>query len=115
MGGGVQIRKEQKGESLIFHLEGKLDAVSSPVLEDSIAHEIEQGQNHILLDFAQIDYLSSAGLRVLLSNTKKLKTRGGGLVVYGMMDDVLEIVKMAGFEKVLSLSTTETEALNQGQ
>ncbi|MCF7852084.1 MAG: STAS domain-containing protein [Simkaniaceae bacterium] len=111
MKGGIQITNEKKDKSLILHLDGKLDAISSPILEDELAKDIESGETSILLDFSHIEYLSSAGLRVLLSNTKKLKTHGGLLKIFGMDDDVLEIIKMAGFERVLNLFNTEKEAL----
>ncbi|MDN3505008.1 MAG: STAS domain-containing protein [Rhabdochlamydiaceae bacterium] len=112
MKSGIQIKNEKKENALVVHLEGKLDAVSSPVLEDALCEDIQAGETKILLDFSHVDYLSSAGLRVLLSNTKKLKTNGGVLQIYGMLDDVLEIVKMAGFERVLNLHSSEEEALN---
>lgn len=111
MKGGIQIKNEKKENALIVHLEGKLDAVSSPILEEALAEDMQSGEKKIALDFSHVDYLSSAGLRVLLSNTKKLKANGGDLRIYGMNEDVLEIVKMAGFERVLQLHNSESEAL----
>ena len=111
MKSGIQIRNEKKESGLVVHLEGKLDAVSSPQLEEALASDIAAGEKNVILDFTGIDYLSSAGLRVLLSNTKKLHNTGGSLGIYGMLDDVYDIVKMAGFEKVLNLYSSEKEAL----
>ena len=62
-------------------------------------------------DFSEIEYLSSAGLRVMISFTKILKTSGGYLVIFSVIDNVMEIIKIAGFEAVLNLLSNETEAL----
>lgn len=113
MGVGIQIRSEKRAEAFILHLEGRLDAVSSPILEEAIIEVVEKNPKAVLLDFLKVDYISSAGLRVLLSNSKKLKSLHGSLVVYAMSDDVMEIVKMAGFEKVLTLANNENDALSK--
>ena len=113
MSGGIQIKSEKRGEAYILHLDGRLDAVSSPILEETIAECTQKAPRSILLDFSRVEYLSSAGLRVLLSNSKKMKASGGSLVIFGMTDEVMEIIKMAGFEKVLTLATSESDALNK--
>lgn len=110
---GIEITVEKREKALILHLVGRLDTLSSPILEQEMSKEIEKGEKEIFLDFSRVDYLSSAGLRVLLSNSKKLKMSQGKLVIYAMTDDVMEIVKMAGFEKVLNLSKSEKDALIQ--
>ena len=64
-----------------------------------------------MLDFTRIDYLSSAGLRILLSATKKLKEKKGTLILFSLQEEVLEIIKMAGFDKILHICLNEKEAL----
>jgi anti-sigma B factor antagonist/stage II sporulation protein AA (anti-sigma F factor antagonist) len=72
---------------------------------------IDEKYLHLLLDFTQVDYLSSAGMRVLLQVSKKLKEKKGFLLVFSASDDVAEIIRMAGFDKVLHLTSTEKDAL----
>ena len=67
----------------------------------------------LLLDFTDVDYLSSAGMRLLLSATKKLKAREGVLLLSGVGEEVMEIIKMAGFEKILAIFSSEKEALER--
>lgn len=110
----MHITKDEKNKgSPIFRIEGKLDATSSPQLEKGIHATLEQGAKNILIDFSNIDYLSSAGMRLLLSMTKKLGQKGGKLILFSIHDDVMEIIRMAGFEQILYIFRDEANALKQ--
>lgn len=112
MSAGMNIQMEEDQGALIVRVEGRMDAVSTPVLERKLAEKIDGGQVKLVLDFAKVDYLSSAGMRLLLSITKKLKgDKGGGLHVCSIGEEVMEIIKMAGFERVIQIFSTEQEAL----
>ncbi len=101
---------EEKEENIIVHLDGRLDAISTPTLDHKLTDLIRQKRKKILLDFDKVDYLSSAGMRLLLSATKQLKNQEGKLSSYGMSEDVLEIIRMAGFERILNIYSNEDEA-----
>ncbi len=89
-----------------------MDAVSSPLLEKKLHSLMEEKHFTLLLDFTRIDYLSSAGLRLLLSFSKKLKAKGGSLILFSLSEDVVEVIKMAGFERILKIYPTERQALS---
>lgn len=108
---GLQIKLEEIEGRLILRLDGRLDASSSPILERKLGGLIDEKYRHLLLDFTDVDYLSSAGMRVLLSASKRLKEKKGILLVFSANEDVAEIIRMAGFEKVLHLCSTEKDAL----
>lgn len=112
MSNGIKFELEEKDHVSLFRLEGRLDATSSPQLETVLQEKVDSGQKNILLDFGRIDYLSSAGMRLLLSMTRKLKGDGGHLVICSLNDDVMEIIKVAGFERILNIFPTETGALD---
>lgn len=101
---------EEKEDNVIVHLDGRLDAISTPTLDNKLMDLIRQKRKKILLDFGHVDYLSSAGMRLLLSATKQLKNQEGKLVSYAMSEDVLEIIRMAGFERILNICPNEDEA-----
>lgn len=105
------LKEEQKGEILILRIRGRLDAVSSPAAEKRIFEAINGGQQKLLLDLGDVTYLSSAGMRMLLSTTKRLRTLSGKLAVCNMTSNVLDVLKMSGFDHVLALFKTEEEAL----
>lgn len=111
--GLVEVREEIKGEVLVLHLNGRLDAVSSPTTEHKVFDFIEQGHHKILLDFKGVDYLSSAGMRMLLSTAKKLKPFSGKLVVCSVTPNVMDVLKMSGFNHVLEIVDTEEEGLRR--
>lgn len=111
MGVGLHIVLEEIEHRVILRIDGRLDAATAPILERKVSNLIEEHHNHLILDFTRIDYLSSAGMRVLLSATKKLKAQKGGMVLFGLTEDVMEVIKMAGFDKILRIVSSEKEAL----
>jgi anti-sigma B factor antagonist/stage II sporulation protein AA (anti-sigma F factor antagonist) len=113
MEGSVSIKEEVKGDILVLRLSGRLDAVSSPNAERKVFDFINNGQHKLLLDFSGVDYLSSAGMRMLLSVTKKLKTLSGKLVLFSVVPNVMDVLKMSGFDHVLELVKTEEDGLRK--
>jgi anti-anti-sigma factor len=103
-------RDDRKG-IIILRCEGRLDATTAPHLENEINKLIDQERNKIMIDFSRIDYLSSAGMRLLLSVTKRLINKRGKLSIFAIHEEVREIISMAGFEKVLAIYHTEEEAM----
>lgn len=111
--GLVSIKEEAKVDVLILRISGRLDAVSSPNAERAIFDYINNGQHKLLLDFSGVDYLSSAGMRMLLSVTKKLKTLAGKLVLFSVTNNVMDVLKMSGFDHVLEIMKTEEDGLRK--
>jgi len=111
--GKVAFQDEKKDDVLVLHLKGRLDAISSPFAERKIFDYIESGEHKIILDLKSVGYMSSAGMRVLLSVTKKLKTFSGKCIVVAVTPNVMDILKMSGFNHILELSATTEEALRK--
>lgn len=111
MSAGINIQIEDDQGASIVRLEGRMDATSAPLLEKKLTELISKGKMRLVLDFAKVDYLSSAGMRLLLSTTKKLKEDEGGLHLCSVSEEVMEIIKMAGFERIIRIFPTEQEAL----
>ena len=105
------LTKEQINDATIIHCEGRLDATTTIKLENSINQLVDNKNLRIIVDFNKIDYLSSAGMRLLLSMTKRLKSINGQLVLCAIHDDVMEIIKMAGFEQILNIYYSQDDAL----
>lgn len=109
----VNVKEEVKGDILVLRMSGRLDAISSPVAERKVFDYINSGKHSLLLDFSGVDYLSSAGMRMLLSITKKLKALSGKLVLCSITTNVMDVLKMSGFDHVLELAKTEDDALRR--
>jgi len=111
--GLIDIKEEAKGDVLVLRINGRLDAVSSPTAEKQVFDYINNGHHKLLLDFTGVDYLSSAGMRMLLSTTKKLKALSGKLIVCSITPNVMDVLKMSGFDHVLELAKTEEDGLRR--
>lgn len=111
MGIGLEIELEEIEKVIILRLDGRLDAATAPLLARKIQTLIDDGHIQIALDFAQIDYLSSAGMRVLLSESRKLHAKQGTFLLFSLSSEVEEVLKMAGFDRILHIFPTEKEAL----
>ncbi len=112
MGIEMSMEIEEKDGKRIIRLEGRIDAVCTPVLENKIDELLQKGHKKIIIDFGRVDYISSAGLRFLLSATKKAKAADGMLIIASIHDEVMEIIKMAGFERILHIYPNEIKALD---
>lgn len=113
MEGEIKLTQEEKNGVLILRIKGRLDAVSSPLAEKQVMDIINSGKRKILMDFAGVDYLSSAGMRMLLATTKKLKTVSGKFVVCQVQVNAMDVLKMSGFDHVIDIATNEDEALKK--
>jgi anti-anti-sigma factor len=102
---------EQKGNVFILRIKGRLDAICSPLAEKRVFEAINEGQNNLLLDMAGVSYLSSAGMRMLLSVTKRLRAMSGKLAICSVASNVVDVLKMSGFDHALHVFKTEDEAL----
>lgn len=111
--GVVDVQEEVKGDVLVVRIKGRLDAISSPGAEKRIMDSINSGQHNLLFDFSGVDYLSSAGMRMLLSTTKKLKTLSGKLIICSIPSGVMDVLKMSGFDHVLELAEDEEDGLGR--
>ena len=96
------IHKTQTGTELTVTLSGRLDTTTAPQLEAELKSSLE-GVTALTLDFKGLEYISSAGLRVLLS-AQKAMLRQGKMVVCNVNDTILEVFEVTGFSDVLTLA-----------
>ena len=97
----MTINKKQNGANLEIALEGRLDTMTSPELEAELTRSLP-GADSLVLDFSKLDYISSAGLRVLLSAHKALAGKGGMKVTH-VNDIVQEVFEVTGFSDILEI------------
>ena len=95
--------KTQDGDKLTVAIEGRLDTLTAPQLEAELASCLE-GVSALVLDFANVAYISSAGLRVLLSTQKKMLSAGGTLTIANAVPAVREVFDITGFSDILNLA-----------
>ena len=97
----MKITKEKNGNALLVALEGRLDTMTAPELEAELKQELN-GVESLELDFSKLDYISSAGLRVLLSAHKTMNPKGGMKVTH-VNEIVQEVFDVTGFADILDI------------
>ena len=97
----MEIIKTQKESTLILALQGRLDTNTAPLLEQTLEENLD-GVTELILDFEEIDYISSAGLRVLLAAQKRMKKQGSMKLV-NVSEVVNEIFEVTGFLTILKI------------
>ncbi len=97
----MEINKEQTGNALKLILEGRLDTTTAPQLEEALKDDLI-GIEELQLDFAGVDYISSAGLRVLLATQKRMSLQGKMSLLH-VSESVMEIFELTGFGDLLTL------------
>ncbi len=107
----MDIIEEKNNDIMVFKLNGSLDSNTSPAFEEKVVASIEEGCAKIIVDFAALDYISSAGLRVLNLASVKLKPASGDLVLCALQDYVREVFEIAGFDQFLPIVSTMDDAV----
>lgn len=97
----MTINKTRNGETIIIELGGRLDANTAPELEKAI-EGIPADVKELVIDMEQLEYISSAGLRVILAAHKKM-SKVGSMRVRKICDEIMEILDMTGFTDILSI------------
>jgi anti-sigma B factor antagonist len=106
----MEITNENEGNAVIVRFEGSLDTNTAA---DALAHFdalVEDGQTTIIVDFSSVDFVSSAGLRVLLATAKKIGT-SGSLRLFGLNPSVREVFDVSGFSTIFAIYDGEPSAL----
>ena len=107
----MEITTRDEGDTKIVMLNGKLDTNTTPVAESEINTLLDAGASKLLINFEQISYISSSGLRLLLATAKRLKGSGGDLKVCALNEMATEVFEVSGFSSILNVFTTEQDAL----
>ena len=97
----LHIDKTVENGTAVFKLEGRLDTVTAPEFESELINTLDGAEN-LVLDFEKLDYISSAGLRVLLTTQKKMQQKGTMKLLH-VCDAILDIFEVTGFTSILNI------------
>ena len=107
----MEITEERRGDVLILRVIGKLDASTSKSLEDKVLALITARQENLVVDLSQLDYISSAGLRVFLLAAKRMEGTKGKMILCSLKEAVREVFDIAGFSSFFTLAASSEEAI----
>ena len=107
----MQVNIREEGDTKVVMLDGKLDTNTTPTVEGEVNALLDAGAAKLLFNFVQVSFISSSGLRLLLSTAKRLKRENGNLKVCSLNEMATEVFEVSGFSSILSVYATEQDAL----
>lgn len=109
----MSVTFEIQGPALVVDLLGRLDSANSAAVEGSLLERVTATEGPVVLDLARLDYISSAGLRVVLIVAKRMKQAGRRLVLCGLQPNIRDVFEISGFLSILDVAGKRSEALAQ--
>lgn len=107
----MQINEDRHAGVVIVTPAGRVDSTTSAALDQHLVALAGAGERRLVIDFAGVDYISSAGLRVLLTQAKRTREHKGGLVLCGLGESVRQVFELAGFLPLFTLTASREEAI----
>ena len=98
----MNISETRSGDVIQIKIDGRADTTTSPQLQNAILQASQKGSK-LVLDFSEVEYVSSAGLRALLIGQKTANSKGGSMTLVNVADAVLQVFKMSGFSGILHI------------
>lgn len=108
----MDINVNSEGNVTIVALNGNFDISASQRYDDQLTSLINDGAKQVILDFSEVAFVASTGLRMILKTAQRLKDESGQLRICGVNDTVMEVFKMTGFDTILVIFNTREEALD---
>jgi anti-anti-sigma factor len=109
--GSMEIFESRHHGVLILAPRGRIDSTTSEALDARIQQRLAGGDQRVVVDFGQVEYISSAGLRVMLALARRLRDRQGTLILCAMPEPVRQVFELAGFEPLFTVDRTREAAL----
>ena len=107
----MEFAREQSGDVVIVRLAGRLDSGAARSAEDGFTAALAGDAPHLAVDLTKLDYISSAGLRVLLVVAKKVQQAKGKVALFGLSPNVREVFSVSGFDTIFSIQPDAAAAL----
>lgn len=107
----MNIQKTTRDGVTILAPSGRIDTTTSPRVEESVARTVDEGARDLVIDFSNVEYISSAGLRVLLVLAKRMRDLQGRLVLCSMPESVRQVFRLAGFMPLFKVEPSQEAAV----
>lgn len=107
----MDLNTSREGNVLVFEPEGRVDGTNASEFEAAFMERVNAGESNILVDFSGVDFISSAGLRVLLMVAKELKAKSGRIELCAMRDYLKEVFEVSGFDAIFAIHEARADAI----
>ena len=109
----MNISIDKRGDRVVVSVEGRIDTVSAPELEKRLLERISQGDTRLIVDFARVDYICSAGLKSLMVAARNASAGGGQLSCSAVSGVVEKVFQVSGFATILPLYDSVEDAVER--
>ena len=107
----LSVQTERNAKAVIVCPVGRIDGSTVGVLEGAIREHLDAGEKTLVFDFADLNYISSAGLRVLLVTARRLQAEGGKTLFCGLAEHIAHVFEISGFTNILTICRSRSDAL----
>ena len=108
----MAIQAEREGDTLVAKAEGRIDGTNAREFQDDLDSVIEEGDRTVILNFEDLLYISSAGIRVVLMTAKTLQRREARFALCALSEPVREIFEVSGFDKIIPIHASQADAIS---
>ena len=107
----MEVIEIKKGKALILEMKGRFDSGSAPSVEAKINEALVSGATNLILDFSNLEYISSAGIRVLVQSSKELEKRNGAILLASVPKQIENVLYITGFLPYFKMFENSEKAL----
>lgn len=107
----IEMTHEIRDGALILRPTKRIDSSTAKSFEEQASALVEAGPKKVIIDLSGLDYISSAGLRVVLTTAKRVKAEGGGLTLSGVQNNVKDVFEVSGFASIFGMHASVEDAL----
>ena len=107
----IEVAEEREKGALVLLPVGRLDSANARAFETIIMDHISNGEQHLIVDFSRLAFISSSGMRVLLLAAKKLQASKGKLALCKLQDHILEVFHISGFDQIIPIRDSRQSAM----
>ena len=106
----MEVTTERDGETLIARTDGRVDGTNATEFQDALKQAIEPSDKAVILDFEELSYISSAGLRVILLTAKDMRAANVKFAVCSLSKPVHDVFTISGFDQIIDIHETQSAA-----
>ena len=107
----LSVKENREGQVLVLSPQGRIDSVNAREFQALVTGYVDGGEENMIVDLSNLDYISSAGIRVMQLASKALKEAGGQFLLCAMRDHIGKVFRISGFDRVIAISDTLEDAL----
>lgn len=107
----IEVIEERESGVLVLIPVNRLDGANADSFESVVMDHISNGEQRLIIDFSRLNFVSSAGMRVILVAAKQLQTKQGKFILCSMKDNIYEVFRVSGFDKVMLIRNSRWSAL----